>query len=107
MAYASDSTAGQLTKALPPLHAWARLSPMDPEPRRALAQVYAQLGQPAEALREQRSVVALAASNASDWNDLGVMEARSGNPAAAREDFTHALELDPTLSAARLNLSKL
>jgi Flp pilus assembly protein TadD len=107
MAYASDSTAGQLAKALTPLQAWVNLSPMDPEPRRALAQVYAQLGQPAEALREQRAVVALAASNASDWNDLGVMEARAGNPAAARKEFTHALELDPTLSAARINLSKL
>jgi Flp pilus assembly protein TadD len=111
IAYASDTTDGQLAKALPPLHAWAKLSPLDPEPRRALAQVYAQLGQPAEALREQRAVVALAAPNksqaASDWNDLGVMEARAGNPAAARKDFTHALELDPTLEAARTNLSKL
>jgi Flp pilus assembly protein TadD len=107
MAYASDATSDQLAKALTPLRAWAKLEPMDPEPRRALAQVYAQLGQPAEALREQRSVVALAISNASDWNDLGVMEARAGNPTAARKDFTHALELDPTLSAARINLSKL
>jgi Flp pilus assembly protein TadD len=107
MAYASDPTAGQLAKALTPLQAWAKLTPMDPEPRRALAQVYNQLSQPTEALREQRSVVALAASNASDWNDLGVMEARAGNSAAARKDFNHALELDPTLAAARTNLSKL
>jgi tetratricopeptide (TPR) repeat protein len=107
MAYAADPAEGQLAKALTPLHAWAALTPMDPEPRRALAQVYTQLSQPIEALREQRAVVALATSSASDWNDLGVMEARSGNPTAARKDFTHALELDPTLAAARTNLSKL
>jgi len=104
MAYASD---GLLGKALIPLHSWGQLAPADPEPHRALAQVYGQMGQATEALHEQRAVVALSTSNASDWNDLGVMEARAGNKLAAKKDFERALELDPTLSAARANLSKL
>jgi Flp pilus assembly protein TadD len=65
------------------------------------------MGQSTDALREQREVITLAPKSASDWSDLGVMEARSGDRAAARRDFEHALALDPTFDAAKANLSKL
>ena len=37
----------------------------------------------------------LNASDADGWNNLGVLEARAGKPAAAREDFEHALRIAP------------
>jgi Flp pilus assembly protein TadD len=104
MVYAGD---GLLAKALEHLRAWQKIEPMEVEPHRALAQVYAQMGQMPDALREQRMVVTLSPKAASDWSDLGVMEAEAGNKAAAKRDFEHALELDSTLEAAKSNLSKL
>jgi Flp pilus assembly protein TadD len=102
---------GQLAKAADHLRNWQRLAPKDADPHRALAQVYLQMGQIADALREQNAVLFIATSDtkqlASDWSDLGVMEAQAGHKLAAKRDFTHALELDPTLEAARTNLSKL
>jgi Flp pilus assembly protein TadD len=104
MVYAGE---GVLVKALEHLQAWQRIEPMDAEPHRALAQVYAQMGQMPDAVREQKTVVALTPQMAGDWSDLGVMEAEAGNRPAAKKDFEHALELDPSLEAAKVNLSKL
>jgi Flp pilus assembly protein TadD len=104
MVYANE---GLLAKAIECLKAWQALAPTDPDPRRALAQVYEQMGQSADAIREQRAVLALAPRSASDWSDLGVMEARGGDRTAAKRDFEHALQLDPTLEAAKANLGKL
>ncbi|QMV18943.1 tetratricopeptide repeat protein [Granulicella sp. 5B5] len=105
------ATEGLLAKAVDHLQAWQKLAPMDPEPHRALAQVYAQMGQQPDAIREQKAAVALDPATgqqaASDWSDLGVMEAELGNRTAAKLDFQRALQLDPTLEAARNNLSKL
>jgi Flp pilus assembly protein TadD len=102
---------GQLAKAADHLRNWQRLAPKDTDPHRALAQIYLQMGQIADALREQNAVIFLATTDtkqlASDWSDLGVMEAQAGHKLAAKRDFNHALELDPTLEAARTNLSKL
>jgi Flp pilus assembly protein TadD len=98
-------------KAVDHLRTWQRLAPKDAEPHRALAQVYMQMGQVTDALREQNAVIFLATTDtkqlASDWSDLGVMEAQAGHKLAAKRDFTHALELDPSLEAAKANLSKL
>jgi Flp pilus assembly protein TadD len=104
MAYAGE---GLLAKALERLHAWEKIEPMDVDPHRALAQVYAQMGQMPDAVREQKTVVTLSPKTASDWSDLGVMEAEAGNRSAAKNDFEHALKLDPALEAAKANLSKL
>jgi Flp pilus assembly protein TadD len=41
------------------------------------------------------------------WNNLGVLEARSGRPAAARADFEHALRLQPDHAQAKANLVRL
>ena len=93
--------------ALAELHAWAKLSPNNPEPHRALAQLLSALGDYKGALEEQHRVLALAPGNAADWNDLGVLEARGGQRADARRDIEHALKLDPTNAEAKNNLSKL
>ena len=98
---------GLSAKALERLVAWQKIDPTDADPHRALAQVYAQMGRQQDALREQKSVVALMPKNASDWSDLGVMEAQAGDRSSAKKDFEHALQLDPTLEAAKANLRKL
>ncbi|SEF70930.1 Flp pilus assembly protein TadD, contains TPR repeats [Bryocella elongata] len=93
--------------ALEQIRAWVKLAPSDAEPHRALAQVLGAMGDDQAALLEQRRVVELEPKNAADWNDLGVMEARSGLLEQARRDLEHALLLDPTSMQTKSNLSKL
>jgi len=97
----------RLADALEHLKRWQTLVPADPEPHRALAQVYMQMGLLPDAIREQAVVVKLQPDSSNDWSDLGVMEARFGDRAAARRDLQHALRLDPSNQAAASNLSKL
>jgi Flp pilus assembly protein TadD/mono/diheme cytochrome c family protein len=98
---------GKLDQALAPLQVWQRLAPTDPEPHRALAQVFLQRLRGPEALAEQHIVVDLNPTSPSDWNDLGVLEARLGDKAAARREFEHALKLQPSNQAALNNLRHL
>ena len=98
---------GDLDQALLHLQAWQRLTPQDPDAHRALAQVYLQLTRLTDALAEQRLVLQLAPDSASDWNDLGVIEARAGDRTAARQAFEHALTLDPNNPEAQRNLRRL
>jgi tetratricopeptide (TPR) repeat protein/mono/diheme cytochrome c family protein len=107
LALASQGDPTALDQTLPHLEAWQRLAPRDPDAHRALAQVYLQLTRLAEALAEQRLVLRLAPNSASDWNDLGVIEARAGDRTAARQSFEHALTLDPTNPEAQRNLHRL
>jgi tetratricopeptide (TPR) repeat protein len=104
MVYAAQN---HFVQTLAELQAWQSLTPNDPDPHRALAQTYAQMGRLPEALREQQAVIVLAPKSASDFNDLGVMQAEAGNQIAARKAFTEALALDPTLEAAEANLKRL
>jgi Flp pilus assembly protein TadD len=89
------------------LHAWQATAPSDPEPHRALAQVLAGMDRMPEALREQEAVVAAVPDSAADWNDLGSLEAQTGDRVAAARDFDRALALDPGLAAAQENLNRL
>ncbi len=98
---------GDLAQALTHLKLWQQLAPQDPDPHRALAQVLSAQQHLPEAVAEQRKVLALDPSNASDWNDLGALEAISGDRLAARRDFEHALQLDPANQAAKANLARL
>ena len=64
-------------------------------------------GESVQAIAEGKEVVRLEPNSAADWNDLGVLEARAGDRAAAHEDFARALRLDPANEQAHANLAKL
>ena len=98
---------GELDQALLHLRPWQRLAPQDADAHRALAQVYLQLTRLTDALAEQRLVLRLEPKSASDWNDLGVIEARAGDRTAARQAFEHALTLEPNNPEAQRNLNRL
>ncbi|MGC1362228.1 MAG: tetratricopeptide repeat protein, partial [Silvibacterium sp.] len=83
------------------------LRPRDTLPHRQLAQLYEQIGQLGDALRELNAALVLEPNNADDWNNLGVLQARAGDTVSARKDFEHALILDPQHAAARANLAHL
>ena len=98
---------GRLPAALEHLQRWQSLAATEPEPHRALAQVYMQMGQLPDAIREQKAVVTLLPDSSNDWSDLGVMQARNGDKPTARHSLEQALRLDPTNQAAQSNLAKL
>jgi Flp pilus assembly protein TadD/mono/diheme cytochrome c family protein len=98
---------GKLSDALGEFQAAQRLRPSDAQPPLALARVYGEMGQMPDAIREQRAALAIDSSNPEGWNDLGVLQIHSGDKAAAREAFEHALKLDPQNEAAKANLGKL
>lgn len=60
-----------------------------------------------EAADEQRIALKLLEDDADGWNNLGVLEARTGQTAAARADFEHALRLQPDHAEAKANLARL
>ena len=97
---------GRAADALRHLEAAERVRPEDPDTHRGLAELYTGQGRLADAIREQKAALALE-PGPDGWNNLGVLEARSGDPAAARKDFNQALALDPANSAARNNLARL
>ncbi len=107
LAYARSREPDALAQALVHLERWQKLAASNPEPHRALAQVYIALARPADALAQQRLVTELDPANPSDWNDLGAMEAMSHDVVSARRDFQHALELDPANEAAKANLARI
>jgi Flp pilus assembly protein TadD len=103
MSYAQQ---GELEKALGALTVWERLAPQDADPHRALAQVYSQLRQNDNALREQRVVVSLLPQSATDWNDLGMLEARAGDFPEAQRSLQRGLVIEPGNATLLANLSK-
>src|ERR1700688_3854187 len=56
------------------------------------------------AVREMRRAVALDASDAEAWNDLGVLERKSGDTEAAVQSFSKALEHRQDFANAAYNL---
>ncbi len=57
------------------------------------------------AIRELRAAVALDASDAEAWNDLGVLERKNGDTKAAVHSFSKALERKPDFANALYNLA--
>jgi Flp pilus assembly protein TadD/mono/diheme cytochrome c family protein len=98
---------GDQDGALAELRTAARLRPEDPLLHSALSQVLAAAGSLEQAIEEQRIALKLLENDADGWNNLGVLEARTGQSGAARADFEHALRLQPDLALARANLSRL
>ena len=60
-----------------------------------------------QAIEEQRTALQLLDGDADGWNNLGVLESRTGKTAAARADFEHALRLQPDHPQAKANLAHL
>jgi Flp pilus assembly protein TadD/mono/diheme cytochrome c family protein len=98
---------GHLIQAVQQLHSATRLEPENPSLHALLSQVLAATEQLQEAILEQKAALHLQANDADGWNNLGVLEARAGKTAQAREDFLHALQLAPGHSQAHANLEHL
>ena len=82
-------------------------TPNDPTVHALLSQVLDTTGQLPAAILEQQKALHLDANDADGWNNLGVLEARAGRTAEAREAFEHALRLAPDHAQARANLAQL
>jgi Flp pilus assembly protein TadD len=104
---ASYAQMGDIKEAVAELRETVRLAPDQPGPHAALSQALTAIGQLREAIQEEKSALALDARDADGWNNLGVLEQRTGLSARAREDFRHALQLDPGHAQARANLDRL
>ncbi len=98
---------GDQKSALSELKQAIQLAPNDPLLHSALSQVLASMGDVGQAIEEQRTALKLFDGDADGWNNLGVLESRTGQIAAARGDFEHALRLQPNHPQARANLAHL
>jgi tetratricopeptide (TPR) repeat protein len=98
---------GQLDAATEQLQTAIKVSPNDASLHALLSQVLASNDHLALAIDQQREALRLSASDPDGWNNLGVMQARQGDTAEARQDFLHALRLDPTHEQAAANLQHL
>jgi Flp pilus assembly protein TadD len=103
-AYAQSGRAGE---AVVQLRQAISLSPDTASLHALLAQALSSTGQLEQAIAEQKAALHLQANDPDDWNNLGVLEAKAGRTAQAREDFRHALQLAPDHAPARANLERL
>jgi Flp pilus assembly protein TadD len=103
----ADAQSGDLSGALTELRKAVELKPQDPLLHSALAQVLGGSGNIKEAIDQQRIALNLFENDADGWNNLGALEARTGQTAAARADFEHALRLRPDHAQAKANLARL
>lgn len=99
--------AGDLKSALAELRAAVQIKPGDSLLHSALSQVLAGAGDLREATEEQRTALKLLENDPDGWNNLGVLEVRTGQTSAARSAFEHALLLQPDHPQARANLARL
>jgi Flp pilus assembly protein TadD len=83
------------------------LSPANPDLHAQMSQALASTGQLEPAIAERKAALHLRANDPDDWNNLGVLEAKAGRIAEAREDFLRALQLAPNHAQARSNLQRL
>jgi Flp pilus assembly protein TadD len=81
--------------------------PSDPTNHSLLAQSLAARGDLVGAIAEQQAALHINQKDADGWSNLGVLHAQSGQPAEARNDFEHALAIDPQHAQARANLQRL
>jgi Flp pilus assembly protein TadD/mono/diheme cytochrome c family protein len=98
---------GRVGDAIAQLREAMTLSPDNPGLHALLSQALASTGQLQQAIAERKVALRLRTNDPDDWNNLGVLEARAGKIAEAREDFLHALQLAPDHAQARANLQHL
>ncbi|MEZ5404219.1 MAG: tetratricopeptide repeat protein [Bryobacteraceae bacterium] len=102
----------QLSRAVPPRDAIGhllearRIAPADPAIASELGRVYLELGNPSQALTEFGRAVAANPGDALALNNRGVALEALGLRDHAIADFRKALDIDPCLYDARINLSK-
>ena len=92
---------GDLERALNDLKIAAQLKPDDALVHAALSQVQSALGNLQLAIVEQRQALKLNENDPDGWNNLGVLDARTGDIGGAREAFEHALKVAPDHAQAR------
>ncbi|MBI4877394.1 MAG: tetratricopeptide repeat protein [Acidobacteria bacterium] len=83
------------------------MAPGDPAPAAELGRLYLETDRPGEALAEFGRALALEPNDPKGLNNRGAALAALGQREAARADFERALERDPCLFDARLNLRRL
>ena len=96
----------QLARAVPPAEALPLLADL-PQASSERGRVYLELGRPAEALREFGVALAAAPGDPQALSNRGTALAALHQTDAAQRDFRRALERDPCLYPALLNLRQL
>ena len=84
-----------------------REHPAEPLPRLGLAELLLAANEPARARRACNDLLAIAPGFCRGFEALGTAERRLGNTAAAKPALERALECDPTLAKACLELARL
>ena len=82
----------------------AQFNPSDEESQNNLATAYLEKGRIADAERVFKWILATGAEYAPAYNGLGLVSIQRQDPAAARGYFQKAVQLDPDLVEAQLNL---
>ncbi len=99
--------AGRKAEAIPEYEQSVRMNPTDVVTAGNLATAYMQLGRLEDAERILNGILAIEPSNAAAQNQLGVLAIQRQDGTAARTHFEKAVELDPDLVEAYLNLGLL
>ena len=99
--------AGKKAEAIPEYEAGARLNPSDLASQGNLASAYLELGRLGDAERVLKAMVAVDSDSAVAQNGLGLLAIQRQDGATARGHLERAVELDPDLVEAHLNLGVL
>jgi arylsulfatase A-like enzyme/Flp pilus assembly protein TadD len=95
---------GKKDEAIAAYEKAAQFNPSDVESQSNLATAYLEKGRPADAERVYKWILATGEQYAPAYNGLGLIAIGSRNMPVARENFEKAVQLDPDLVEAQLNL---
>lgn len=99
--------AGKKAEAIPEYEESVRMNPSDVSTQANLATAYLEQGRLPDAERILKGIVVIEPTNAAAQNGLGVLAIQRQDGVAARVYFEKAVELDPDLVEAYLNLGLL
>jgi arylsulfatase A-like enzyme/Tfp pilus assembly protein PilF len=98
---------GRREEAIDAFERAAQLNPSDCDSLSDLAQAYLDSGRPLDAERALKWSVASGDEHAATQNGLGLVAVRKGDADTARAHFEKAVQLDPDLLEAQLNLGRI
>jgi tetratricopeptide (TPR) repeat protein len=101
---------GRPDLALPHFQNASRINPKDPGTHLNLGATYASFGRNQEAIAQYITALPMIRDTkilAQAYQALGALSVRVGDFPTARDDYKHALDLDPSLDAARKSLNAL